>query len=137
VRQAAFVTRSQAGEWIARGRPDVPTSELIALKIRAVSAGETFVAQGELRRGGVSFALVDGKHRTAASVTVDEPGPFLVSLAAPADGAYALSVNAHITPWWPASHIGHRIGPLVGWIPGVTLREDLVLRRLGWLGRVP
>ena len=133
VRQAAFATRSQAGEWTVRGRPDIPTSELIALKESTVPAGATFVAQGELARGGATFALVDGNHRVVASVSVDEAGPFLVSLAAPAAGTYALSVNAHIAPWWPASWIGHRIGPLVGWIPFATLREDLTVRRMGWL----
>ena len=131
--QAPFVSRSPVGEWRMRGRPDIPTSELLTLKSRAVSKGATFVAQGDLQRGGVSLSLVDGNHQAVVSANVDESGPFLVSLVAPADGTYSLDVNAHITPWWPASHIGHRIGPLVGWIPFATLREDLTLRRMGWL----
>ena len=62
---------------------------------------------------------------------VTEAGPFLATLGVPADGAYTLEIHTQIDPWWPASHIGRRLGPLVGWIPFVTLQEDVTFSRLG------
>ena len=89
------------------------------------------IAEGELRAGGVSFALLaGGQKRVSASVTA--PGPFVVALEAPDQGEFAVAVAANIEAWWPASRIGHRVGPLVEWIPGATLRTDVAVKRIGW-----
>ena len=66
------------------------------------------------------------------AVSVRQPGPFVVALQAPADGEFGIVVANDIVPWWPASQIGHRVGPLVGWIPGATLQTDLRVKRIGW-----
>jgi hypothetical protein len=89
------------------------------------------VAEGELRAGGVSFGLFPSEGRKVA-VSVSQPGPFVVTLEAPSDGDFGVAIANDIVPWWPASQIGHRIGPLVEWIPGATLRTDLVVKRIGW-----
>lgn len=131
-RSAAIVGRS-GGDWIVRGRPDIPTAELMSLRGRPLGVNDQFVAQGEVRRGGISFALVDANRRVAARAVVTSPGPFLAAIAPPEDGTYTLEIHTEIDPWWPASHIGRRVGPLVGWIPFVTLQEDVTLSRMGWL----
>ena len=74
-----------------------------------------------------------GSHQRVSEVVVNEPGPFLAALAVPEEGEVAVTLTNRITPWWPAEYVGHRVGPLVGWIPGATLRNDFVLRRVGWL----
>jgi hypothetical protein len=125
------VTEAGDGAWVAKGRPDRPQASLLLFRARTVPHHAMLIAEGELRRGGVSFALLARGHR-GASVSVTRPGPFVVALEAPADGDFEVAVDNDIVPWWPASHIGHRVGPFVEWIPGATLRTDLIVKRIGW-----
>jgi hypothetical protein len=129
--RAGMATRSRNGAWAATGRADGPQSSLFRFRGRTVLRHSVLVAEGELHTGGVSFGLLAGMH-AGVKVSVTEPGPFVVALEAPADGEFAVAVANDIVPWWPASHIGRRVGPLVGWIPGATLRTDVVVNRIGW-----
>ena len=116
---------------MARGRAEGPQSSLLQFRPRTVPEHALLIAEGELHRGGVSFGLhMAGRRSVVVSVT--RPGPFVVVLEAPAEGEFGVSIANDIVPWWPASHIGHRVGPLVEWIPGATLRTDVVVKRIGW-----
>jgi hypothetical protein len=128
---ARIVTGIRDGAWVARGRPEGPQSSLLQFKPRSVPRHAILIAEGELHTGGVSFGLVTGADRSAI-VSVTRPGPFVVALEAPVDGDFGVTVATDIVPWWPASRVGHRVGPLVEWIPGATLRTDLVVKRIGW-----
>jgi len=125
------VTEAGVGAWVAKGRPDRPQASLLLFKARTVPHHAMLIAEGELRRGGASFGLLAPGHR-GTSVSVIRPGPFVVALEAPADGDFEVAVDNDIVPWWPASHIGRRLGPFVEWIPGATLRTDLLVKRIGW-----
>jgi len=129
--RASIATRSRNGAWVATGRADGPQSSLLRFRGRTVPRHSVLVAEGELHTGGVSFGLLTGMH-AGVKVSVTEPGPFVVALEAPADGEFGVAVANDIVPWWPASHIGRRVGPLVAWIPGATLRTDVVVNRIGW-----
>jgi hypothetical protein len=119
------------GSWIVRGRADGPDNAVLEFPARTVAAATRFLVRGELRRGGVAVALWNGTERVARS-EVAAPGPFLTVLAVPQGGTYHAVISHAITPWWPASHIGHRIGPLVQWIPGMTLQADFTLAAVSW-----
>jgi hypothetical protein len=128
--RARIVTPAASG-WIARGRPDTSDAPLLQFGARAVPAHSVLIAEGELRAGRVSFSVRGGGQRPV-TISVGDLGPFLVAVEAPAAGAYAVTVANDIDAWWPASKIGHRVGPLVEWIPGATLRTDAVVTRIGW-----
>jgi hypothetical protein len=130
--QATIVRHGSAAEWVVRGRPESPTSDLLRFNARQTRKGALFIAQGELRTGGLSLSLLHEGERMI-TVAVQEPGPFLVALAVPVSGDVAALVANNVVTWWPASHIGRRVGPLVEWLPGATLRNDFVLSRVGWL----
>jgi len=131
IHRAGVVTEAGDGAWVARGRPEGPQASLLQFRPRAVPRHAILIAEGELHTGGVSFGLLTTGHRPT-SVSVIRPGPFVVALEAPADGNFEVAVANDIVPWWPASHIGRRVGPLVEWIPGATLRTDLLVKRIGW-----
>jgi len=126
--------RSPGTRWIVKGRPLVPRAPILRFRPRSVARDSVLMAEGEVYTGGVSFGLFVSGHRHA-SITVRRPGPFVVALAAPAHGDVEVAVANDIADWWPANRIGRRVGPFVEWIPGATLRTDLVLTRIGWWTR--
>jgi hypothetical protein len=129
--RARIASVAHDGVWTARGRPDGPQSTLLRFRPRRVPRGALLIVQGELRRGGVSIGLFTAdRRRVTAAVTT--PGPFVVVLEAPDEGDFSATVANDIVPWWPASRIGRRVGPLVEWIPGATLQTDVVVKRIGW-----
>jgi len=130
--RARIVTETRDGGWVAKGRPDGPQSSLLQFKPRSVPRHAILVAEGELHTGGVSFGLGTAAEHRSAIVSLTRPGPFVVALEAPVEGDFGVAVATDIVPWWPASRVGHRVGPLVEWIPGATLRTDLVVKRIGW-----
>jgi hypothetical protein len=130
--RARMAAPDAAGAWAAKGRADAPRSTLLEFRERVVPRHAVLVAEGELRAGGVSFALQSSAPQSVR-VSVVDPGRFVVALEAPAAGPAAVVIANDIVPWWPASHIGRRVGPFVGWIPGATLRTDVVVSRIGWL----
>jgi hypothetical protein len=129
--RASIAIRRRNGGWEATGRAEGPQSSLLRFRGRTVPGHAVLIAEGDLRTGGVSFGLLTGTH-AGVKVSVTEPGPFVVALEAPASGEVGVALANDIVPWWPASHIGRRVGPLVEWIPGATLRTDVVVNRIGW-----
>jgi hypothetical protein len=129
--RAGIARQLPDGGWIAKGRAEGPQSSLLRFGDRTVPRHAVLVAEGELHRGRVSFNLLRAG-QSSTRVSVNEPGPFVVALEAPDEGDFAVTVANDIVPWWPASRIGRRVGPLVQWIPGATLQTHLVLKRIGW-----
>jgi hypothetical protein len=134
IERSPVVTNARDGGWIVKGRALVPRSPILRFKPRSVTREDVLIVEGELRTGAVSFVLLAAGHRQAA-VTVRDAGPFVVALAVPVDGDLEVAIANDIADWWPANRIGRRVGPFAGWIPGATLRTDLVLRRVGWWTR--
>lgn len=129
--RAAIAAVTPDGGLRIRGRPEVPQSTLVRFRPRAVARHAMLIAEGELRTGGVSFDLVAAGRRPVRA-PVAASGPFVVAVQAPEAGDFAVTIANDVVAWWPASRIGHRVGPLVEWIPGVTLWTDLVVKRIGW-----
>jgi hypothetical protein len=134
VERASIATAGLDGSWTIRGRPEIPTSYLLRFKDRQVAQGTVLIVTGEIRRGEFLVGLLDGEQWNG-NVAVGERGPFVVAVEAPRDGKFGVLLTADLKPRWPASHIGHRIGPLVEWLPGATLWSDLVLEKLEWVDR--
>ncbi len=117
--------------WIVRKRPTLATARLLQFEPTPVKRGSLLVAKGEARSGAFRVGLVDGG-RWVTSVGVTSGGPFVVALEVPEDGRFAIAVDANLADRWPAKYVGHRLGPLLQWIPGATFWVDLTIRQIGF-----
>lgn len=64
-----------------------PLLYLVEMKARHLAKGTTFVAEGEIEKGGVTFGLVS-QDQWVTQLHVVQTGPFTVVIEVPADGDY-------------------------------------------------
>jgi hypothetical protein len=132
--RAPIVTPASDGGWTVRGRPAAQTTSFLRFRDRPLRRGDVLVVRGEARRGGFVLGLQSGG-QWAGSVEVNQRGPFVAAVEAPSDGNFTVLVRAALRPHWPATYVGHRIGPWVEWLPGATLWSDLVIDTIGFAAR--
>lgn len=102
--------------WTNRGVGGVggkgPFLYLFEMRPRLLTAGSLALVQGTIERGGVSFGLVkDGQWLEQAHVL--SAGEFTAVVRVPADGEYSLVLANNLR--------------------GPSLRNDLVIHRVGWV----
>jgi hypothetical protein len=102
--------------WSNRGIGGVggrgPFLYLFEMRPRTLKAGSLALVQGHIERGGISFGLVkDGRWLEQAGVV--SRGEFTAVVRVPADGEYSLVLANNL--------------------PGSSLRNDLVIHRVGWV----
>ena len=102
--------------WSNRGVGGVggrgPFLYLFEMQPRTLRAGSLALVQGNIERGGISFGLVkDGQWVEQAAVL--STGEFTAVVRVPADGEYSLVLANNL--------------------PGSSLRNDLVIHRVGWV----
>jgi hypothetical protein len=91
---SASLLRWENGSVAIRGKADGPflyAGSFHPLKAGPGSPFQTFVAQGELRSGGVTIGL-QVNEQWVFSKNIDGPGPFIVRWAPPADADYQLVI---------------------------------------------
>lgn len=79
------------GSWRVAGRAESGYSYLLQSKPRSFDAASRLIVAGTIEKGGLTVGLLS-RGQWAGQVTVTEPGPFTVVIAAPRGGTYSIVV---------------------------------------------
>ena len=86
----APIVRADGEGWTISGRAESAYSYLLQSKTRSFDKNTRLLVTGTIEKGGLTIGLLD-RNKWAVQVTVTDPGPFVVVIAAPGSGAYAIT----------------------------------------------
>jgi hypothetical protein len=127
--QSALLSGALAGPLTMRGVPDGPYTYLVEYGIKSVGPDAVFVAEGTIRRGGLTIGLLHDEQWSRATNVVGR-GPFRVVIQPPAAGDYQVIIancleGTFLNRRFDVSTTLRRLG-----LTGPP--TDAVISRIGW-----
>lgn len=119
------------------GPADGPFSYVLQFKEQPLDEGETFLASGELKEGGITVGLLENGAWTGFT-NIDQPGRFVVAIQAPYRGRYSLVIANNVTapPWRERRQRHGFFRGLGGWLTS-SLPNSFLIDDAGWIDPPP
>lgn len=127
--RSALVNGALAGPLTMRGVPDGPYTYLVEYGIKSVGPDAVFVAEGTIRRGGLTIGLLHNEQWSRATNVVGD-GSFRVVIQPPAPGDYKVIIANCLEGTFVNSRLD--ISSILRRLRLSGPPTDAVISRIGW-----